>query len=67
MVPVVPFMALGLVAVLRSLPTPSAHRLGLGVGVAAAAVTAAYAPVWLYLSVPVGWLRLLPLIPSSTP
>jgi dolichyl-phosphate-mannose--protein O-mannosyl transferase len=67
MVPVVPFMALGLVAVLRSLPTPSAHRLGLGVGVAAAAVAAAYAPVWLYLSVPVGWLRLLPLIPSSTP
>jgi dolichyl-phosphate-mannose--protein O-mannosyl transferase len=38
MLPVVPFMALGLAAV-------------------------AYAPVWLCLPVPVGWLRLLPLVP----
>jgi dolichyl-phosphate-mannose-protein mannosyltransferase len=64
MVPAVPFMALGLVAVLRSLPSPGARRLGVGTGVAAVLAAAAYAPVWLYLSVPVGWLRFLPLIPS---
>jgi dolichyl-phosphate-mannose-protein mannosyltransferase len=64
MLPVVPFMALGLVAVLRSLPAPSSRGLGAGIGVAAAVVAAAYAPVWLYLSVPAGWLRLLPLVPS---
>ena len=57
-------LALGLVAVLRSLPGPSARRVGLGMGAAAVIVGAAYAPVWLYLSVPVGWLRFLPLIPS---
>lgn len=33
-------------------------------GVAAALAAVAYAPVWLYLSAPVGWLRLLPLVPS---
>ena len=33
-------------------------------GAAAVIVAAAYVPVWLYLSVPVGWLRFLPLIPS---
>jgi dolichyl-phosphate-mannose--protein O-mannosyl transferase len=64
MLPAVPFMALGLVAVLRSLPGPSARRVGLAMGAAAVIVAAAYVPVWLYLSVPVGWLRFLPLIPS---
>jgi hypothetical protein len=64
MPPVVPFMALGLVAVLRSLPDPSSRRLGAGVGVAAVLAAMAYAPVWLYLPVPAGWLRLLPLVPS---
>jgi hypothetical protein len=53
-------MALGLVAVLRSLPTATSRKLGVGVGVAAVA----YVPVWLFLPVPVGWLRLLPLVPT---
>jgi dolichyl-phosphate-mannose-protein mannosyltransferase len=65
MVPAVPFMALGLVAVLRSLPAPSARGVGLGVSLAAVVVGVAFAPVWLYLPVPGGWLRLLPLVPSS--
>jgi hypothetical protein len=64
MLPVVPFMALGLVAVLRSLPDPSSRRLGAVVGVAAVLAAVAYVPVWLYLPVPVGWVRLLPLVPS---
>lgn len=64
MVPAGPFMALGLTAVLRSLPTAHASRLGWGVGIAAVIVGVAYAPVWLYLSVPGGWLRFLPLVPS---
>jgi dolichyl-phosphate-mannose-protein mannosyltransferase len=64
MLPVVPFMAPGLVAVLRSLPDPSSRRLGAGVGVAAVLAAVAYPPVWLYLPVPAGWLRLLPLVPS---
>jgi hypothetical protein len=34
------------------------------VGVAAVLAAVAYAPVWLYLPVPAGWLRLLPLVPS---
>src|SRR4029453_4695552 len=64
MLPAVPFMALGLVAVLGSLPGPSPRRVGLAIGATAVIVAAAYVPVWLYLSVPVGWLRFLPLIPS---
>jgi hypothetical protein len=34
------------------------------VGVAAVLAAVAYAPVWRYLPVPAGWLRLLPLVPS---
>lgn len=62
MLPAVPFMALGVVAALRSLPAPAARRLGLGVAIAAVVVGAAYAPVWLYLPAPAAWLRLLPLV-----
>jgi hypothetical protein len=40
-------------------------RLGVGVGVAAVLAAVAYAPVWPHLPVPVGWLRLLPLVPLS--
>jgi dolichyl-phosphate-mannose-protein mannosyltransferase len=60
MLPVVPFMAL-------SLPDPSSRRLMAVVGVAAVLAAVAYAPVWLYLPVPVGWVRLLPLVPSFWP
>jgi hypothetical protein len=61
MLPAVPFMALGLVAAARSLRAPRDRRLGVG---AAAAAAAAYAPVWLYLTAPDDWLRLLPRVPS---
>ena len=63
MLPAVPFMCLGVVAVLRGLPARAARNTGLGFATATAIAAAAYFPAWTGVRVGESWfegLRLLP-------
>jgi dolichyl-phosphate-mannose--protein O-mannosyl transferase len=60
MLPAVPFMALGTVAALRSLPRRIGRGAARGLALAASVSAAAYMPWWLYLKAPAWWMKSLP-------
>jgi dolichyl-phosphate-mannose--protein O-mannosyl transferase len=60
MLPAVPFMALGTVAALRSLPRRIRQGAARGLALAASVSAAAYMPWWLYLKAPAWWMKSLP-------
>lgn len=62
MLPAVPFMCIGLVVALRSLPTRLRNPVGVGIGSAAVVAGIAFAPLWLDLSAP--WSRFLLWLPG---
>ncbi len=62
--PMVPFMALCVVATLRRLSPATGRAIGIAGAVAAVVVTVAFAPLWLGLQVPAGWLDALAWLPG---
>ena len=64
MLPAVPFMCLGVTAVIRSLPGRWAFRSGIGIAAGSVLAAAAFAPVWTGWGVPVSWVRDLRLLPG---
>lgn len=66
MLPVVPFMALGLVAAIKRIRAPWASRVGVMVGLAALAAALAFLPLWLGLTVPREWIQSIEWLPGWT-
>jgi dolichyl-phosphate-mannose-protein mannosyltransferase len=64
MTPAIPFMCLAVVAALRSFPPRARTRAASAFGGASLLAAAAFAPVWLFLQVPEGWLHALHWLPS---
>jgi TRAP-type C4-dicarboxylate transport system permease small subunit len=64
LLPAVPFMCLGVTAIVRSLPDRWARATGIVVAVASVVCALAFLPVWTGWSVPAGWLHDLAWLPD---
>jgi dolichyl-phosphate-mannose-protein mannosyltransferase len=64
LLPAVPFMCLGVTAVVQSLPKRWAQTTGVGVAVASALCALAFLPIWTGWSVSAGWLHDLAWLPQ---